>query len=177
MKKILLCLLVGVSASSFAQNETYNYEVEDRKVYWRKVFEADGLDADSLQSLVKNQILLNGIKIVGETKGEIRARLDKYMFRNMSGMGTALGSFNVDAAILIEFKDGRYRAELNNIFTNMSTNMSYQSAPMRYSEEKQLLKADGTIYKNGVKKFMSQRNEEFTWLFELQKQNRAKKDF
>lgn len=169
MKKILLVLLVGVTFASFGQSEHSNYELEGNKLYWRKVFPQTGFGSDSLQKLVKKQILIRGIKIVNEEPGIIQAVFDKYIIGKQNTMSTMMaGLMEFDATITIEFKDEKYRVELSDMSKIMSYNSGFQNKRVLMPEKDELIRQDGTFRTGSAAiKYATERNKEFIGIFKL----------
>ncbi|MEI7581186.1 hypothetical protein [Runella sp.] len=156
MKKVILCLLLPIYC--IGQKDYSNYEIEGKKLYWRKVFENVSMSADSLQKMVKRQILTKGLKLQNEEQGLVQARFEDYTIYQSVGFVKMPLVFN--AGVTVQFKEGKYRVELSEMLITYGNSKSPQDASF--------MKTDSTFRtRNDVLKIMSERNEEFIGIFKL----------
>lgn len=156
MKKIILLLLLPICC--IGQKDYSNYEIEGKKLYWRKVFENVSMSADSLQKMVKRQILTKGLKLQNEEQGLVQARFEDYTI--YQSVGFVKMSLVLNAGVTVQFKEGKYKVELSEMLITYGNSKSPQEASF--------MKTDSTFRtRNDVLKIMQERSEEFIGIFKL----------
>ncbi|MGB5982611.1 MAG: hypothetical protein WBG46_10760 [Nonlabens sp.] len=132
-------------------NPMDNFEIQDGRLYWQKVYNSD-LSIDEVEQLMiesghyKNVIIINN---------SITAELVDFSI-NHKGYGSSdfstpsyiLGS-SFQAFALFEFKNGRYRATIKNIRLIQNYNTSSSDMGEVSQLEDHALKKKNTTYRNG----------------------------
>ena len=116
MKAILL-IIYSTFLISFSVSETSNFEIEEKKVIWQKVY-ASELTKEELIKKITSSGNFNDIKKSGESLTATINELSlDYQCYGSSEMSTPIyiARSYVKAFVLIEFKEKRYRVTIKNI--------------------------------------------------------------
>jgi len=153
-QKLLIIFLTVSPYATWGQDVVNNFEIEDKEIIWRKVFETK-LTFDQLTEKIKDSGLFDKIeigdnKITGETK-QINA---DFKGAGFSEMGTPMyvARNHYTAFTIIEFKNGKYRVTLKKIVLTQK----YNDGLSKQGEQKNLdtfaLKTAGDEMKGAFKK-------------------------
>lgn len=117
-KKILMFVLIAMAPYvTLGQEIVNNFEIEDKEIIWRKVFETD-LTFEQLTERLKDSGLFEKIEL-GNNKviGEIKNIEADFKGAGFSEMGTPIyiARSHYGAFSIIEFKESKYRVTLKRI--------------------------------------------------------------
>ena len=116
-KLLVFIFLAMLSYTTWGQDVANNFEIEDKEIIWRKVFETE-LTFDQLIEKIKDSGLFEKMEL-GDNKvtGDIREINADFKGAGFSEMGTPMYVVrsHYNAFTTIEFKDGKYRVTLKKI--------------------------------------------------------------
>lgn len=117
MKKIFIIVLTLVSATSHGQETVNNFQIANSEIIWQKVFETT-LTFEQLKEKIKDSGLLEKIEI-GDNKisGDLKQLDADFKGAGFTEMGTPIyiSRSHFTGFVILEFKDGKYRATLKKI--------------------------------------------------------------
>jgi hypothetical protein len=151
---LLIIFLTTLSFGICGQGVVNNFEIENKEIVWRKVYETE-MTFDQLIEKIKDSGLFEKIevgnnKVTGETK-EINP---DFKGAGFSEMGTPIyvARNRCSAFTIIEFKEGKYRVTLK----KMILTQKYSDGLSKQDEQKNLelfaLKANGDEMKGAFTK-------------------------
>lgn len=143
MKYLLLIITLLVTANASAQNDSaYNLHLNNGKVYFQKIYEAPGKNAEDIKQSIKRMLNNEGELVNSKTtdKGyacsvdKLIIDYKKYGYTSMN-VHLYLRDSYFGAKAVIDIKDEKYRVLVNDIYWSYKHEMNLSGVTVKPTHE------------------------------------------